>query len=136
VNIIGGSLRPQTVASVATDLGLDGHSHLSEHRGVAAHGPLAYLQPLSELRDADPSARLQQLHHREKPRRWPGTVHSDLLKKSMNNAERGTILTSFVVKIKSDQEPEEENQPKMNENAEIRPFPTPRSLPHLASCRG
>jgi epoxide hydrolase len=40
----------------------------------------------------------------------------------MNDAQRGTILTSFVVKIKSDQEPEEENQPKMNENAEIRPF--------------
>jgi pimeloyl-ACP methyl ester carboxylesterase len=40
----------------------------------------------------------------------------------MNDAQRGTILTSFVVKIKSGQEPEEENQPKMNENAEIRPF--------------
>ena len=55
----------------------------------------------------------------------------------MNNAERGTILTSFVVKIKSDQEPEEENQPKMNENAEIRPLPNPEiPCPHLASCRG
>jgi epoxide hydrolase len=40
----------------------------------------------------------------------------------MNDAERGTILTSFVVKIKSGQEPEKENQPKMNENVEIRPF--------------
>src|SRR5215203_1277361 len=67
--------RPQSVGAVPSPLRLNGHTHLPEHRHVAAHGSLAYLEPPRELRSVYPPARLQQLQHREQPRRRAVSVH-------------------------------------------------------------